>query len=138
MVPEGDVEVVSSHFLNPFDTSAVVISVDIAPAFFTLSGMANDVRNSLSMWSCPVHCSGICPDRTSDASRERLLNVRLSYDIVPFPQGEAAAAQKELRLKRRRFALIDSLSKIVSQMMSSSDVVARNVWKFSGYSVWSR
>ena len=68
--------------------------VDMGGCFFTISGIANNVRNSLSMLSFPFHCGGIVPRRSAADSFDRLLK-EIPLFMMPFPHGDAAAALKE-------------------------------------------
>ena len=106
------------------------MSVGIAGCVFTLSGI---VRNSLSMLSCPYHCGGISPASNAADSFDRLLR-ESPLCMVPFPHGDAAAAQKECLLNQRRLHSMVSLSSTVPQMMSSWLVVAKECWNSVGYS----
>ena len=85
---------VSFHFLNLLVASSSVMSVDIVGCFFKISGIANDVRNSLSMLSFPYHCGGIAPPSSAADSFDRLLK-ESPLCMMPFPHGDAAAALKE-------------------------------------------
>lgn len=128
---------VSFHFLNPNRTSSSFMSIGITGFVFTVSGIANDVKNSRSVSSCPYQWGGIVSPSSSADSRERLLN-ESPLSMVPCPHGEAAAALKEFLLYQRRLLSIVSLSRTVSHMISVGSVVDRKCWKSSGYSACSR
>ena len=75
-------------------TSSSVMLVDMGRCCFTISGIANDVRNSLSRLSFPYHCGGIAPPSSAADSFDRLLK-ESPLCMMPFPHGDAAAALKE-------------------------------------------
>ena len=74
------------------------MSVGIVGCVFTISGIANAVRNFLSVSSCPYNCGGIVPASNATDSLDRLLK-ESPLCMVPFLHGDAAAALKESRIK---------------------------------------
>ena len=75
-------------------TSSSVMSVGMVGCFFTILGIAINIRNSLSMLSCPYHFGGIVPASIAAQSLDRLLK-ESPLCMMPFPHGDAAAALKE-------------------------------------------
>ena len=67
-------EVVSFHFLKPYMASLLDISIGMGAVLLTLSGIANDVKNSRRVASSPCHARGIKPDKISEAAYDRLLH----------------------------------------------------------------
>ena len=98
-----------------------------------ISGIANKVRNSLSVLSCPYHSGGIVLASDVIDSLDRLLK-ELLLCMIPFPHGETAAALKEYLVYQRRLRLMVYLSSSVSQMISLGSAVAVVLWKSVGYS----
>ncbi len=91
---------------------------------FVESGMMKEVRNSRRSSSFPYQSGGIVPSRSALAAGDKLVKVSWSW-MVPWPQGEAAAARKCCLLKRRRLVSIADWSSSESQTMSSSELRER-------------
>ena len=89
-----------SEFLSGSDMSDKVIG--ITECVLTFSSFANDVKNSLSVSSCPYHCNGFVPASSAAYSLERLLK-ETPLCMIPFLHGDAAAALKEFLLYQSKF-----------------------------------
>jgi hypothetical protein len=65
-------------------TSSSVMSVDMVGCFFTILGIVNIVRNSLTILSCSYHCDGVVPGSRVAESLDRLLK-ESPLGMMPVP-----------------------------------------------------